>query len=225
MFEDKVDKSDLLRSSKEILKHLLNDYGEVIYSSADTLKKGDVYLMGLNPGGEGFISINDHLDMMLSRTRNAYLDESWANGVSKYKAGNAPLQRRVKWLLEQLGYDVRDVCSTNLIFTTTKSSNELCFGLAGVCWAFHEVILDIVKPKIIITFGNSETSASPYFFLKRLLNGDETKIASGHGGWVCKALHTQINDREVCIIGLPHLSYYKLEGKDEVISWIKGMIR
>ncbi|MBF4237083.1 uracil-DNA glycosylase family protein, partial [Vibrio anguillarum] len=106
-------------------------------------------------------SIGDHIDQMLTRTENSYLDEAWVNGISKYEVGQAPLQKRVSWLMEQLGYDVRDVCSTNLIFTTSKSSNELCFGLAGICWAFHESVLEIVQPKLIITFGNAETSASP----------------------------------------------------------------
>ncbi|WP_214650326.1 uracil-DNA glycosylase family protein, partial [Vibrio anguillarum] len=142
--------------------------------------------MGLNPGGSGFISIGDHIDQMLTRTENSYLDEAWVNGISKYEVGQAPWQKRVSWLMEQLGYDVRDVCSTNLIFTTSKSSNELCFGLAGICWAFHESVLEIVQPKLIITFGNAETSASPYFFLKSLFKGNETTIASGHGQWVCK---------------------------------------
>lgn len=31
--------------------------GEVIYSSKETFKKGKYYFLGLNPGGEGFISI------------------------------------------------------------------------------------------------------------------------------------------------------------------------
>ncbi|MGL1014443.1 hypothetical protein ACSTEF_21940, partial [Vibrio vulnificus] len=218
-------KLELPKKAKETLRYLLNDHGEVVYSSSETLKKGDIYLMGLNPGGSGFISIGDHIDQMLTRTENSYLDEAWVNGISKYEVGQAPLQKRVSWLMEQLGYDVRDVCSTNLIFTTSKSSNELCFGLAGICWAFHESVLEIVQPKLIITFGNAETSASPYFFLKSLFKGNETTIASGHGQWVCKTFNTKINGRETCIVGLPHLSYYNPQGKTEVVDWLKEKLR
>ena len=33
--------------------------GEVIYSSKETFKKGKYYFLGLNPGGEGFVSIKN----------------------------------------------------------------------------------------------------------------------------------------------------------------------
>ncbi|EOB2031366.1 hypothetical protein ACIRCE_003710, partial [Vibrio cholerae] len=216
---------ELPNMARAILKYLLDDHGEVIYSSADTLKKGDIYLLGLNPGGCGFITIKEHIETMLSKTKNSYLDEEWPNANPIYDEGCAPLQRRVRWLLEEIGYDVRDVCSSNLIFTTSRSSKELCFGLAGTCWAFHECVLEIVQPKLIITFGNSETSASPYFFLKSLLKGEEESIPSGHGGWVCKSFTTKINNRITCVIGLPHLSYYNPEGKMEVVNWLKGKLR
>ncbi|MGF1733713.1 hypothetical protein [Photobacterium kasasachensis] len=213
-------KSELPQRAKETLKYLLDSDGEVIYSSHETLKKGDIYLMGLNPGGSGFISINDHIDKMLTRDENSYIDEAWQNGQKSYSAGDAPLQKRIRWLIENLGYDTRDVCATNLIFKTTKSADELCFGLAGICWGFHEYILDIVKPKLILTFGNSETSASPYFFLKSLFSGEETRIKAGHGDWVCKGFKTQISGRDTFIVGLPHLSYYSPVDKSYVIDWI-----
>lgn len=216
-----MEKSNLPSKAKEILKYFLDSYGEVIYSSHETLKQGDIYLMGLNPGGGGHTKLGEHIDKMLTRTDNSYTDEAWTNRKTTHRKGEAPLQERVKGLIGSLGYNIEKVCSTNLIFTTSRSSNELCFGIAGICWAFHEILLDIVKPKIIITFGNSETSASPYFFLKSLFKGEEMKIPSGYGDWTCKGFNTTINGRDTFIVGLPHLSYYNPKGKNHVIKWIK----
>ena len=53
--------------------------GEVIYSSKDTFKKGKYYFLGLNPGGEGFVTIKEHLNQFLSRTDNSFFDDSWNN--------------------------------------------------------------------------------------------------------------------------------------------------
>ncbi len=159
-------KNELSSFAKHVMKNFLDEYGELLYSSHETIKEGDIYLLGLNPGGTGHTTINDHIDQMLNRIDNSYLDESWSNGSSKYHVGTAPLQKRICGLLNTLGYDVRDVCASNLIFNTTPSSEDLCFGLAGLCWPFHEQIIEIIKPKLILTFGNSKES--PYAFIKAL---------------------------------------------------------
>ena len=90
-----------------------------IYSSHNTLSPGDIYLLGLNPGGKGYISIDKHLNDLLTKGTNSYLDEEWENGISKWSKGDAPLQKRVIYLIESLGYNVRDVCASNLIFVTS----------------------------------------------------------------------------------------------------------
>lgn len=48
-----VEKEQLPIFAENMLKHILDDIGEVVYSSHETLTKGDVYLLGLNPGGSG----------------------------------------------------------------------------------------------------------------------------------------------------------------------------
>jgi hypothetical protein len=217
-----VVKEDLIRLGKECLPLILERNGELIYSSHESLKKGDIYLLGLNPGGVGFITIKDHLDLLLEKTTNSYLDESWKNGISEWRKGQAPLQKRVDYLITSLGYETKEVCASNLIFVTSKSANEINYGLAGYCWRFHENILDIIKPKIILCFGISDISS--YSFLLSLYQGMEQEFPSGHGGWKCKAFITQIKGRETTIIGIPHLSYYNIIGKEDVIQWIKGFI-
>lgn len=214
-------KEELIRFDKKSLRHILQRDGEFIYSSHNTLKKGDIYLLGLNPGGEGFIKIEEHLESILSKETNSYLDESWENRSGKWDKGEAPLQKRVNYLLDTLGYKTREVCSSNIIFVTSRNSNEVNYGLAGYCWRFHEYLLEIIKPKVILCFGVSEISA--YAFLRALLDGEELKnYPSGHGNWVCKAFRTTINNRPTIIVGIPHLSYYNIIGKSGVIEWIKG---
>jgi len=217
-----IKKENLIAIGKQSIPLLLERKGELIYSSHETLKKGDIYLLGLNPGGEGFITINEHLDKLLIKDTNSYLDESWKNGISTWAEGEAPLQKRVDFLITSLGYKTKDVCASNLIFVTSKSSSEINYGLAGYCWRFHEKILEIIKPKIILCFGISDVSS--YSYLLSLYEGAEEEIPSRHGNWKCKAFTTNIDGRKTTVIGIPHLSYYNIIDKKEVIKWIKGYI-
>jgi len=219
-------KDELPIFAKKVMRHFLNDFGELIYSSHDTLREGDVYLLGLNPGGAGHTTINNHIDLMLTRTENSYVDEAWTNNTSSYRKGEAPLQKRVAGLIHSLGYDIRNVCASNLIFKTTPSSDELCFGLAGLCWQFHEELIELIKPKLILTFGNSKVS--PYAFLKALFyresSSDEQVIAAGHGEWSCKGFHALVNGRKTFIVGLPHMSYYNPLEKPFLTDWLTSNI-
>ena len=203
--------------ARSILKDLLPKHGEVLYSSHETIKKGDIYLLGLNPGGHGFITIEQHIEQMLTRETNAFIDDEFNN----YRAGKAPLQKRVSFLLKELGYETRDVCASNLIFQTTVNAEQLCFGLAGLCWPFHEKILSIVQPKLLLVFGNGET-VSPYAFIKALYGGDETIQRQNNHVWKC--LGTRICGRDTLVAGISHLSRFDPMGNPELIGWLKSKL-
>jgi len=230
-----IKKEQLLGIATQQFGHLYNRFGEGIYSSHETLKKGDVYLLGLNPGGSGECKLGNFMADTLVRTSNAFLDEEWEKpkkkstskqGNNKYAKGSAPLQKRIQGLLEGLGQSVADVCASNLIFTTSKSSSheDYNFGFAGTFWPFHQAVIEIVKPKVIITFGNGKLH-SPFGFLKSMycdksnLNTFET-IPAGHGERQCYGFKANINGRSTAIIGLPHLSYYT-PNKESVLKWMK----
>ena len=222
-----IKKEQLLGIATQQFGHLYNRFGEGIYSSHETLREGDVYLLGLNPGGEGHTLLGDFMSKTLTRTDNSYLDEIWVNGQSsKYKKGSAPLQKRIQGLLEGLNQNVADVCASNLIFTTSKSSQDsnFNFGFAGTFWPFHQAVIEIVKPKVIITFGNGKLH-SPFGFLKSMycdesnLNTFET-IPAEHGERQCYGFKADINGRSTAIIGLPHLSYYS-PNKEPILKWMK----
>lgn len=205
----------------EALQPILDESGYVLYSSADSLKPCPIYLLGCNPGGspddQAEATVRASIGALPAKTMNNYLDEAWAATHKSWSKGEAPLQKRVVWLLEQLGLVPRTVPCSNLIFVRSAEIAGLPFNsLADICWRVHERILNIVSPKILLVFGNSEPSPYTYLF-EKLSAADEKSFPSGHGNWSCRSFKAN----GVTVIGLPHLSRYKVVGKDEVVNWIK----
>ena len=91
-----------------LLQHLhdakIQDWcGKVLYSSINTLKKGPVYLLGYNPGGDPAkesMTLAEHVSQS-PPDWNEYVDAEWMPRGIRCPAGQALLQRRVRWLLEQ----------------------------------------------------------------------------------------------------------------------------
>jgi hypothetical protein len=221
-----MNKTDLPIIARKALGCLVHRNGEVIYSSHETLAQGDVYLLGLNPGGEGFITIEQHLDQMLSRTTNAFLDERFENKLGSHEPGNSPLQRRVIWLLRKLSLEPEQVCASNLIFQTSRAAEEICFGLAGICWPVHEAIIEIVRPKLLLAYGNGKQN-SPYAFLKELFGKDasEEEFVAERASWKYRGFQASINQHTLYIAGLPHLSRYDPKlGGEQFIKWLRSKI-
>lgn len=186
----------------------LHKSGATLYSEPRTLRRGQVYLLGTNPGGgdEGKNTIEDAL-IALPMQGNAYLDEIWDTGRA---AGEAVLQRRVKNLLEDgLGLQTRDVCATNLVFQRTKRVAGLSFReAADACWPIHEHLLDVVQPRLVVAFGNSTQSAYAYLAKKLPKLTEIPAIKAQHGDWECRGFHTTWQGRPMRVVGLPHMSYY-----------------
>src|SRR5262249_13392114 len=100
----------------------------------------------------------------------SYLDTIWSRNRT---VGGAPLQRRVVWLLESLGLHARNVAASNLIFFRSRDAAGSQFRrFATLCWPVHERIIQIVRPRLVIVYGNSGVSPFSY-----LLN--EYKTAGG----------------------------------------------
>jgi uracil-DNA glycosylase len=174
--------------------------------------------LGLNPGGDPSTheeTVGSCLAAWEKRTDNAYLDESWTGRAR----GRAPLQRRVQWLMGQLGFSVRDVCASNLIFTRSIDASGSGYPqIADLCWPVHEQILEIVRPRLILAFGNS--NPSPFSYLRdKHRPRTVTTFPSGHGKWKCAAFTT---NGGLHIVGLPHLSRYAVNKHLEVADWIKA---
>ena len=196
--------------------------GEVLYSAASTLRPGEVYLLGHNPGGDDkdptLPTVGRSLDELPTKTWNSYTDTSW-NG---YEVGEAPLQLRVKCLLERLEQRPNEVAASNLIFPRSRDAASSSFlDLSKTCWRVHEQILSIVNPRLIIAYGNSTYSPYQFLFDEFSANSQEC-YPSGHATWVCRSFVVPGRFR---VVGVPHLSRYKISAHDDVADWIRGLSR
>lgn len=71
-----VNTDSIVQELFHITKDISDWKGGVLYSSKNTLKKGDFYLMGYNPGGsEKAETIKVDIENLKNRTENSYFDE------------------------------------------------------------------------------------------------------------------------------------------------------
>jgi hypothetical protein len=199
--------------ARECLQSILPRSGEVLYSAAATLRPGSVYLLGLNPGGSPEdprlreLTIAKSLADLPTKTTNSYLDTTWV--------GRGLLQSRVIGLLKALDLDVKDVAASNLSFVRSKEAKtgQIRF-FADVCWPVHEKILEIVKPRLVLAYGD-ET----YWYLAKQLGGrNHAKYRCGHGSWSCR--NFAVGGR-FQVASVPHLSWYAISNHPEVVDWLK----
>jgi hypothetical protein len=219
--------AQFVNSAREHLKDkdVLHLSGEVLYSAASTLRPGPVYLLGHNPGGNDqnvdLPTVDSSLDDLPSKTWNSYIDTAWSGrGGLTYAVGEAPLQLRVKWLLKNLGLPPQDVPASNLIFPRSRDAASSRFlEFSKICWPVHADVLDIVRPQMVIVYGNS--GLSPYRFLFDKFEPDsEDCQPSGHGTWQCRSFVVPGRFR---VVGIPHMSRYKISAHDDVVNWVKGL--
>ncbi|HYW93068.1 MAG TPA: hypothetical protein VFA95_11535, partial [Gammaproteobacteria bacterium] len=121
-----------------------------------------------------------------------------------------PLQQRLRGLLKDtLGLeDIAAVPYTNLIFQRTSNTSGLDWSLADKCWPVNELILSLVRPRLVITIGNG-LGNSPYAYLKHVLEGDaEQSAPSGFGRYRLRYATARHDGYPVSLLGLPHLSRY-----------------
>jgi hypothetical protein len=222
---------NFVEKAKRHLRPLLDESGRVLYSSVATLKKGPLYILGLNPAGipESFQKkkkediIRYSLNNLAQRDENAYTDEVWKRPA---------LQKRLCWLVKNsFDCDIKDVCASNLIFNRSISAGDCgCPENADICWPVHEMIIKIVQPKMLLVYGNSHTSPFAYL-LKRArerTGGEALKFEefhSGHSSWHCKAFVMELLGKHRTIIGLPHLSRYNVRGKQSVANWVRDWFK
>jgi len=79
--------------------------------------------------------------------------------------------------------------------------------------------LNVVQPRVLLVFGNS--NPSPYTFLRKKFGAtNQETIESGHSNWSCRAFKA---DNDMVVVGVPHLSRYDIIGKGAVIEWIRDL--
>lgn len=189
----------------------------MLYSGAATLRPGPLYLLGHNPGGRPtdprLPTIGQSVDWLPTQKFNSYLDTAWV--------GRTALQCRVIWLLAALGLHPRQVPASNLCFVRSRDvKTSRMREYAEICWPVHEKILEMVKPRMIVVYGNS--AHSPYEFLANRFGIVKSRThGSGHGSWLCRTFVVPGHFR---IVGLPHLSRYDITAHPHVARWIKSLL-
>lgn len=228
--QETMNRWDLADKIADLARDKLGDYlkstGRLLYSSAKTIDKGDIYFMGVNPAGvsdDPTYSLKNDLERLSIKTDNAYIDEVWKRSQREYEKGKHPLQKRTTCLLHKLtGGHAESVCATNLVFFATENASDIQKECIDLCWDIHESLLAIVRPKIIISSGTSYNT--PYYYLKSRFCKEEEVIYAGHGTWKCYAFVADIVESRTHVIGLPHLSYYNIINKPEIVDWIKNKL-
>lgn len=219
---------------KKLLKatNLQDKPGSIIYSADSTLKKGDFYFLGQNPGGNdekkyGEDSIMNQL--LYSGEHNEYTEGEWAGAKGKIH------QYNIKRMFEDLGINIEDVFSTNLCFIRSQDTDKYKRDLDSDIdrfWPIHEYLLSVVKPKTVICNG---AKAREYFKkkMKHIYAHDKEPMENY---WYYK--HTAesfkgiLKTRDIAldelkILAIPHLSnitnnyddyfdYYK-----KGVTWLK----
>lgn len=216
---DKLFKKDLAylksKNNQDALDFENLKYAVFYSNPLYTLKKADIYFIGINPGGDVLTSytkesLKDFLKPEM-KTFLAYTKQNWnsdGTGKNKFQEEVINILTKIikKFNLKKI--NLYDIFSTNLYFYRSKGVKYM--KVNRDFWLYHELFLDIIKPKIIICCGNSETF-SPYKNIREYLNGKEEKPIRFNGTHSIKWFYSQKmewNRNKILVLGLPHLSYW-----------------
>lgn len=206
---------------------IANEPGSILYSGDETVCKGDIYFMGANPGGHSDQFSNEIEDTVknqlerkyVSSSFNEYFDARWqkANGNPSLP-GEALLQKRIKFLFQNLFLNLRKTISTNLVFVRSNTLEKFHLDwnqAAEKCWQVHEILISEVKPKIILVFGDEARA----FLEKRMIikkqeifevrSQNEIKYFYYRKGFISIRGKSQ----SLILLSTPHLSRYKIDAR------------
>jgi hypothetical protein len=208
--------TDVLTQAESYLGQagLLDKPGAVLYSSVDTLTRGPVYLLGLNPGGTEGATLRDSIDGS-RRGNNAYLDEEWAPGGHVQPRGQSTLQRRVQALCRSMGVETRDTPASNLAFTrsTGLATHSGYAGAVKLCAPVHEIFMNAIQPRFLMTFGSIGHFAAGVNILSV-----ESRDAQ-HGTWKAHRGKAIAFGHEVSFGNIPHMSLWSSDRRADVVNW------
>ena len=202
--------------------------GSILYSGNETLVEGDFYFLGENPGGNTNLSVaNDTVMNQLKRTDktfNEYFQGIWKQrNPSPSPPGGATLQLRIKILFSRLGINLRKTCSSNLNFVRSPVLSELHLNekmAQEKCWEIHQIILSIVKPKIVIVFGDSARD----FIISKMKIIEESEpysLPSRNKEYIFRSIRGTLqldstgSEHKICLLSTPHLSRFKVDARGD----------
>lgn len=214
---------DFVRDVESILGSRVAESGKVLYSPARTLVKGDVYLLGSNPGGKRANpesrSIKENLRELPHKQANDFLGESWRNSRGRLlNPGEHYLQRRIQQLFKLLNLNLNETCSSNVIFMRSQDEDGVSYTRdANDCWEVHRLILKRVMPRVVLVFGCD----APFDYLWKRL-GKGTAIDSlRQRRYSVKSFCTEYDGQTLAVVGFPHPSRFPIQEDLQAVSWIR----
>ncbi|MGC6412325.1 MAG: hypothetical protein ACON4F_05790 [Candidatus Puniceispirillaceae bacterium] len=215
---------------------LNNRPGSLLYSANHTLKKGDWYFLGSNPGGSSNQfenpeedTIENHL-LRKNENFNEFSEGIWFARGKPQPPGLHTHQKRIKQLFADLPPDLKTVCSSNISFVRTVDEDSYDNNLRKVdeelCWQVHKFILSLVKPRFVICNGKR---ANDFFKNKMIVNeyceielkpNPQRKICTLNVGAIEA---DKLKLEKVFLFSVPHLSRFSYFPRSS--EWIKEKIK
>ena len=185
---------------------------DVLAMPLHALRRGPYYIIGQD--------LPDAYRALLRREEPAWMNEYTNRVVDKDEAGEQRLRENLRWLCEALGTSLDRVGQSHFVPPGVVLTD---LAEADVYWERHLELISTAQPDVIITYGISDISPFWYLYEHSDALGDTwDHIPAGHGNWRCKAFTGSFGGRRIPVVGLPHLSRYRLSGKTQVIDWIKA---
>jgi hypothetical protein len=188
--------------------------GKVFYAGRAAFgAPSPIYILGFNPGGYAEDhpdeTIGQHTERVLHRYDHhwsALFDEVWRPRRTCYPKGEAPMQRRVRHPLEELGLDPRRVPMSNIIFVRSPRQAKLSrqdAETAALVWPFHLRVIDKLRIRMVLCLGQKATD-----YVQRQLDErefvDAWKEKDENRSWHCEAWRSSSTGR--LIVRLTHPS-------------------
>ena len=198
-----------LKSAIE-LEYVKGNYGlgwRLLSCPIDNIQSAKICFIGLNPAGKCADFENDGLS---SEIGSSYKFESWG----KHLPGEAPLQKQICKMFEFLGVSADEVLSGNLIPFRSPRFADLPNRKRAVDFskAIWREILTQSSAELVICMGNDVTRSVAQLLKINSLE----KLPSGWG-----EISIYVGDKEdLKVIGLPHLSTFKLFSRLECQSYL-----
>lgn len=136
--------------------------GTALYSGLNAwMGQRPVYLLGFNPGGKpGNDTVYGNAVNLLHNLKpnySAYVDEWWEVRGHRYPEGEAPMQLRVRYLLDRLGMAPGEVPTSNIIYARSPKASDLpkaqAMAWAEECWPFHARMIDRLGVRVVVCYG------------------------------------------------------------------------
>lgn len=119
-----------------------------------------LYLLGYNPGGQpDKQTVYGNASHLLREGRpfSNFVDSPWIVRGHAYARGEAPMQRRVRHLLDRVGHDPREVPTSNIIYARSGQAADLdatqARDWAEECWPFHARMIERLGVQVVACFG------------------------------------------------------------------------